>query len=70
MNGNSRGKSSLHLKYDRLYLIEKKIVVVVVVWIIVEEIYLCYMLIKRLWLGARDLNAKILVNFEFSDAFG
>lgn len=68
MNGN-RGKSSLHLKYDRLYLIEKKILLVVV-WIIVEEIYLCYMFIKRLWLGARDLYAKILVNFEFSDAFG
>lgn len=35
-----------------------------------EETHLCYMFIKRLWLGARDLSAKILVNFEFSDAFG
>lgn len=33
-----------------------------------EEINLCYMSIKRLWLGAGDLGAKILVNFEFSDA--
>lgn len=34
-----------------------------------EEIHVCYMSIKRLLLGAGDLGAKILVNFEFSDAF-
>lgn len=44
--------------YYNLYLVEKN-TLLEVIWVIVEEILLYYMFIKRLWLGARDLYAKL-----------